>query len=183
MGSGDPTNRFSANSNASLILLYNCPTFMDFSTKIFDALEFAKIHIFWIGIHYTSLIGIWFAWTLSLLTLIFVKATREKEARRRKHSKLGKYCGYGTRQPSARRRRYWIGVGSHWFFCIWLCEICSLFMDVFVGSKMTTELSRCWHWAVPSTQPSYADTNSKWAWVNLGLPRLSKAYLAYPSLT
>ena len=76
MGSGDPTNRFSANSNASLILLYNCPNFRYFSTKIFDALEFAKINIFGIGIHHTSLLGIWFAWTLSVLTLIFVKATR-----------------------------------------------------------------------------------------------------------
>ena len=78
MGSGDPTNRFSANSNASLILLYNCPTFRDFSTKIFDALEFAKIHIFGIGIHHTSRRGIWFAWTLSVVTLIFVKTTREQ---------------------------------------------------------------------------------------------------------
>ena len=57
MGSGDPTHRFSANSNASLILLYNCPTFRDFTTKIIDALEFAKIHIFGIGIHHTSLLG------------------------------------------------------------------------------------------------------------------------------
>ena len=80
MGSGDPTNRFSANSNASLILLYNCPNFRYFSTKIFDALEFAKINIFGIGIHHTSLLGIWFAWTLLVLTLIFVKATRVLEA-------------------------------------------------------------------------------------------------------
>jgi len=76
MGSGDPTNRFSANSNASLILLYNCPNFRYFSTKNFDALEFAKINIFGIGIHHTSLLGIWFAWTLSVLTQICVKATR-----------------------------------------------------------------------------------------------------------
>ena len=79
MGSGDPTNRFSANSNASLILLYNCPNFRYFSTNNFDALEFAKINIFGISIHHTSLLGIWFAWTLSVLTLIFVKATREGE--------------------------------------------------------------------------------------------------------
>ena len=76
MGSGDPTNRFSANSNASLILLYNCPNFRYFSTKNFDALEFAKINIFGIGIHHTSLQDILFAWTLSVLTQIFVKATR-----------------------------------------------------------------------------------------------------------
>ena len=76
MGSGDPTNRFSANSNASLILLYNFPTFGDFSTKICDALELAKNHIFGIGIHHTSLL-IRFPWTLSVLTLILVKATRE----------------------------------------------------------------------------------------------------------
>ena len=75
MGSGDPTNRFSANSNASLILLY-CLNFRYFSTKNFDALEFAKNNIFGIGIHHTSLLGIWFAWTLSVLTLIFLKATR-----------------------------------------------------------------------------------------------------------
>ena len=81
MGSGDPKNRFSANSNASLILLYNCPNFRCFVTKIFDALEFAKINIFGIGIHHASLLGIWFAWTLSVLTLIFVKATREERER------------------------------------------------------------------------------------------------------
>ena len=43
---------------------------------IFDALEFAKIDIFEIGIHHTSLLGIWFACTLSVIPLIFVKATR-----------------------------------------------------------------------------------------------------------
>ena len=47
-------------------------------TKIVDALEFAKIHIFGIGIHHTSRRGIRFAWTLSVVTLIFVKATREQ---------------------------------------------------------------------------------------------------------
>ena len=67
----------SPHSNASLILLYNCPNFRYFSTKKFYALEFAKINIFGIGIHHTSLLGILFAWTLSVLTLIFVKATRE----------------------------------------------------------------------------------------------------------
>ena len=76
-GSGYPTNPFSANSNASLILLYNCPNFRCFNTKIYDALELAKIQIFVIGIYHTSLLGIWFAWTISVLTLIFVKATRE----------------------------------------------------------------------------------------------------------
>ena len=67
----------SPHSNASLILLYNCPNFRYFSSKIFDAFEFAKINIFGIGIHHTSLLGIWFAWTLSVLTLIVVKATRD----------------------------------------------------------------------------------------------------------
>ena len=42
-----------------------------------DALEFAKFHIFGIGIHHTSLLVIWFSWTLSVLTLILVKATRD----------------------------------------------------------------------------------------------------------
>ena len=43
-----------------------------------DALEFAKINIFGIGINHTSVLGIWFAWTLSVLTLIFVIAMRDR---------------------------------------------------------------------------------------------------------
>ena len=42
-----------------------------------DALEFAKFYIFGIGIHHTSLLGIWFAWSLSVLALIFVIAMRD----------------------------------------------------------------------------------------------------------
>ena len=34
-----------------------------------------------VGIHHTSLLGIWFAWTLWVLTLIFVKATRALDHR------------------------------------------------------------------------------------------------------
>ena len=59
----------------NVTLYCNCPTLRDFSSNICPLVEFAKILIFGIGIHPTSLLGIWFAWTLSVPTLILDKAT------------------------------------------------------------------------------------------------------------
>ena len=62
---------FSIPTQKSILSNYNL------MPSLSDALEFVGINIFGIGIHHTSLLGIWFAWTLSVLTLIFVKATRD----------------------------------------------------------------------------------------------------------
>ena len=69
----------SAKSNVIQILLYKCPTLINFRSKTWTTLELVEHYIFWIFIHHTSLLGIWFSWTLSVLTLVCVKATRERK--------------------------------------------------------------------------------------------------------
>ena len=71
-----------------------------------DALEFAKFYIFGIGIHHTSLLGIWFAWTLSVLALIFVKAMRGPAAWLAALAPLKVFLTQGrSRMEGSRRRR------------------------------------------------------------------------------
>ena len=67
---GLENERFPIPTRKSILSNYNL------MLSLSDALEFAKIHIFGIGINHTSVLGIWFAWTLSVLTLIFVIAMR-----------------------------------------------------------------------------------------------------------
>ena len=67
---GLENERFPIPTRKSILSNYNL------MLSLSDALEFAKINIFGIGINHTSVLGIWFAWTLSVLTLIFVIAMR-----------------------------------------------------------------------------------------------------------
>ena len=71
---GSENERFPIPTRKSILSNYNL------MLSLSDALEFAKINIFGIGINHTSVLGIWFAWTLSVLTLIFVIAMRGSRA-------------------------------------------------------------------------------------------------------
>ena len=78
--------------------------------------------------------------TIISFPLLRRSRNRLEEWRRRKHSKLGKYCGYGTRLDKGDDIESVLPTVG--FLCLCPCEICSLFMVDFSRTGKRSSMYR-----------------------------------------